>query len=115
MSIITVSTSEFYFTVGRLIEGIETFLPQSKKIAETAPPSFGCLVERIEILQNSIKNSFEEHHYSTEICIQIAPDVLKLIDLCEGLRLLVLKTGQNPLTTDTDFVNQTIEKLLSSS
>jgi hypothetical protein len=113
MSITTVSTSEFYFTMGRLIEGVDTFLPQSKKIAETASPSFGCLVERIESLQNSIKNSFEVHHFSNEICIEVAPDVLKLIDLCEGLRLLVLKAGQNPLTTD--IVNQTIEKLLSSS
>ena len=59
MSITELSVAEFYYTVGRLIEAVDYILPTFKKVAEAAPEAFGRLVELIETLQLSIKNSIE--------------------------------------------------------
>ena len=107
MSITELSVAEFYYTVGRLIEAVDYILPQFKKVAETAPEAFGRLVELIENLHLSIKNSIEIHNYSSAICVDITPDISRLVNLCDGVRNLLV----NRVLT-TELVNETIENLL---
>jgi hypothetical protein len=107
MSITELSVAEFYYTVGRLIEAVDYILPTFKKVAETAPEAFGRLVELIETLQLSIKNSIEIHNYSSAICVDITPDISRLVNLCDGVRNLLV----NRVLT-TELVNETIENLL---
>ena len=113
MSITELSVAEFYYTVGRLIEAVDYILPTFKKVAETAPEAFGRLVELIENLQLSIKNSIEIHNYSSAICVDITPDISRLVNLCDGVRNLIVNNRTRVLTTE--LVNETIENLLEVS
>ena len=110
MSITELSVAEFYYTVGRLIEAVDYILPTFKKVAETAPEAFGRLIELIENLQLSIKNSIEIHNYSSAICVDITPDISRLVNLCDGVRNLVT----NRVLT-TELVNEIIENLLEEA
>lgn len=112
MSITDISVTEFYYTVGRLIEAVDYILPQFKKVAETAPASFGRLVERVESLHTSITNSIEVHNYSAAICVDITPDITKLVNLCDGVRQLI--TNRTTVLT-VQTVNETIDRLLAEA
>ncbi len=107
MSITEVSLGEFFFTAGRFIEALDYNLPHFKLVAEVASPHFGRLVELVEALSTSVKNTLELGDFSEDVARQIEPDIAKLTRVLDGVKTLV-SNRQTPITEEN------IQQLLNS-